>query len=221
MEKSAILFGSIGTLVETSAMQRAAFNKAFAEAGLDWEWGEKEYIQMLQKPGGRARIADYAKQRGESVSASELHSRKTAIFGEMLAEEGISPRPGVLSLIRFAKDEGLKLGFATTTSVNNVQAIFNALNGILQRSTFDFVGTSDMVSAGKPDPEIYERAMTELDVSARACLAIEDTPSSLKAAREAGIDCIAFPGAYVKPQDFSDAYRVVEKLDPALFPVLA
>ena len=46
-----ILFGSIGVLTESSAIQRRAFNEAFKEFGLDWYWNVANYIKMLQKPG--------------------------------------------------------------------------------------------------------------------------------------------------------------------------
>ena len=44
----AILFGSIGTLVETSELQRTAFNQAFSEAGLDWTWNPDETKSCLK-----------------------------------------------------------------------------------------------------------------------------------------------------------------------------
>ncbi len=221
MDKRAIIFGSIGTIVETSAMQREAFNQAFAEAGLDWHWTEDEYIPLLRKSGGRQRIADYADSKDEDVSATELHNRKTEIFGEMMMTKGLKPRPGVLPLVHFAKDNDMKLGFATTTSNNNVCAIFDALDGALHRSTFDFIGDLDEVTAPKPDPEIYYRTMTALTVTSDQCLAIEDTAVSMQAAVAAGIACIAFPGAYADADDFKDAYRIVDQLDPHLLPVLA
>ena len=43
----AILFGSIGTLIETSDLQREAFNEAFKEAGLDWYWDHEDYTKLL------------------------------------------------------------------------------------------------------------------------------------------------------------------------------
>ena len=55
-----ILFGSIGVLVESSEIQRKAFNEAFKEFGLDWYWNVANYIKLLQKPGGLNRIADYS-----------------------------------------------------------------------------------------------------------------------------------------------------------------
>jgi len=217
--KKAIIFGAIGTLVETSKMQRDAFNQAFSEAQLDWHWSEDDYIQMLKKSGGCQRIADYADARGEDVNAQELHKRKTQIFNGMMEKDGLIPRDGVMETIAYAKRAGLKLGFATTTSPDNIQAIFNALDGALQRSMFDFVGSAETVTASKPDPEIYERAMDEMSVIAAECIAIEDTAVSMQAAVAAGIDCVAFAGAYTEASDFDDGVHLVERLDPSdLFP---
>ena len=56
----AIFFGSIGTMVETSEIQRKAFNTAFKEFGLNWYWNTGDYINMIQKPGGISRISDVA-----------------------------------------------------------------------------------------------------------------------------------------------------------------
>jgi phosphoglycolate phosphatase-like HAD superfamily hydrolase len=56
MTVKAILFGSIGTLVETSDFQRRAFNQAFAQAGLDWNWDTETYVRLLKKSGGQQRI---------------------------------------------------------------------------------------------------------------------------------------------------------------------
>ena len=43
MKYKALLFGSIGTLIESSDIQRNSFNEAFKEAGLDWYWDEQDY----------------------------------------------------------------------------------------------------------------------------------------------------------------------------------
>ena len=43
----AILFGSIGTIAETSRLQLRSFNQAFSESGLDWNWSIGEYQTML------------------------------------------------------------------------------------------------------------------------------------------------------------------------------
>ena len=48
----AILFGSIGTIADTSELQRQSFNKAFALHNLQWQWSRAEYISLLEKSGG-------------------------------------------------------------------------------------------------------------------------------------------------------------------------
>jgi len=53
---SAILFGSIGTLVDTSGLQRKAFNQAFESHRLGWHWNREQYINMLEESGGQQRI---------------------------------------------------------------------------------------------------------------------------------------------------------------------
>ena len=49
----ALLFGSIGTIVETSEIQRQSFNKAFKDAGLNWYWNIATYCDLLKDPGGK------------------------------------------------------------------------------------------------------------------------------------------------------------------------
>ena len=90
MTVKAIFFGSIGTLVETSDLQRRAFNQAFSEAGLDWNWSAEVYKHLLTKSGGRGRIQDFASQHGMDVDASQLHLRKTEIFDALMAAHGKS-----------------------------------------------------------------------------------------------------------------------------------
>jgi len=210
----AILFGSIGTLVETSELQRTAFNQAFSEAGLDWTWNPDEYKIMLKKSGGRNRINEYATYHGIKVNAHELHLKKTEIFDNMMKEEGISLRPGVANLIGYAIDNNVHLAFVTSTSDANVDAIFMALNGQLSRNDFNFIGNDKMVSKPKPDSEIYLKALSNLKLNAKDCLAIEDTEVSMRSAINANIKCIAFPGAMALDNDFSAALHISDDLSP-------
>ncbi len=220
MTKQAIIFGSIGTIVETSELQRKAFNRAFEEAKIDWNWSCDDYREMLKTSGGRQRISKYAEKMDVAVNAYDLHTRKTALFNEMMVDECLVPRSGVLQLIHFAKDAGMKVGFATSTSCNNIEAIFVALNGALHRSTFDFVGDNETVTTTKPDPEIYHRTMTALGVSAAGSLAIEDTAVSMQAALTAGIDCVGFPGTYGDASEMDGATRIVDSVEPSKLPFL-
>ncbi|WP_298860208.1 HAD-IA family hydrolase [uncultured Sulfitobacter sp.] len=201
-ELKTLLFGSIGTIVETSELQRRAFNQAFDENDIGWEWDTGTYRALLKQSGGRQRIEDYACERGTAVDATALHARKTEIFNRMMKEEEVLPRPGVLDVVRAAQSNGVRLGFVTSTSVQNTDAVFNALGGALSRQDFDFVGDAKMVENSKPAPDIYQVAKEILQIDPKTCLAIEDTAVSLAAATAADLNCIAFPGAYADVDEF-------------------
>ena len=212
MNYKAILFGSIGTLLETSELQRTAFNQAFSENGLDWNWNQAQYQNLLKKSGGRQRIEDFAAQQGVKVDAKKLHDEKTKIFDDLMVSGNVLLRPGVANLIEQALDNGIKLAFVTSTSKDNVDAVFQALKNQLNRSNFSFIGNDKMVSNTKPEPDIYLKALSELNLEAQDCIAIEDTEVSMQSALAASIKCIGFPGAFAKDNDFSSAILVTDNL---------
>ena len=82
----ALLFGSIGSIVETSDIQRKSFNKAFKQHGLDWNWTKGEYLSLLNKSGGKDRISRYAKKNKEIVNSTYLRNLKTKIFNNLIQE---------------------------------------------------------------------------------------------------------------------------------------
>ena len=212
MNYKAILFGSIGTLIETSELQRNAFNQAFSENGLDWNWNPAQYQDLLKKSGGRQRIEDFAAQQGIEVDASKLHDEKTKIFDELMVDGGVLLRPGVANFIDQALDNEIKLAFVTSTSKDNVDAVFQALKNQLNSSNFSFIGNDKMVSNTKPSPDIYLKALSELNLKAEGCVAIEYTEVSMQSALAASIKCIGFPGAFAKDNDFSSAILVTDNL---------
>jgi hypothetical protein len=140
------MFGSIGTLVEPSNLQRRAFNRAFKNAGLDWNWTIDTYKRLLTTSGGRDRIQNYASRRGIVVDADHFHQCKTEIFDSLMANGDIQLRAGVKDVISFAAQNDIQLAFVTSTPKANVDAVFSALSDQLKRSDFAFVGNNTMVS---------------------------------------------------------------------------
>ena len=212
---SAVLFGSIGTLADTSEQQREAFNLAFTQHGLDWQWDRDAYVAMLATSGGQSRIAEYARTRGESVDAPAVHRTKSELFQQSLATVGVPPRPGVVETIEAAKVNGLKLALVTTTTRANISALFQALGDSVQESDFDLVVDLDAVPAPKPDQAAYAFALAQLGERPADCLAIEDNVDGVASALAAGVACVAFPNANTAGHRFEGARRQVERLDAA------
>ncbi|MEL7100345.1 MAG: HAD-IA family hydrolase [Pseudomonadota bacterium] len=193
MTYSALLLGSIGVLVDTSDMQRRAFNTAFEITGTDWHWDSDTYARLLEIPGGKARLAAYAEQQGHEVDVTAIYEAKVEVFEIGLQSEGLRLRPGIADLIVEARMQGIKLGFVTSTDKRQVAGVLEALRDEVKPSVFDFIGHCGLVPRTKPAPDIYNEALRALDVDAGKALAIEDTPESAAAAIAAGIETWAYP----------------------------
>jgi HAD superfamily hydrolase (TIGR01509 family) len=209
----AILFGSISTLVDSSELQRRAFNEAFEAHGLDWQWSQPDYIAMLDSNGGAQRIADYAESRGDDVDADAVHATKSQIFQELLATAGLTARPGVAETVREAKRRDVKLGFVTTTSPENISALLETLSPDITADTFDLIVDRDSVPNPKPDADVYVYALEQLGEDASTIVAIEDNVGGVAAASAAGVKCIAFPNENTTGGDFAAAAETVDTLD--------
>ena len=72
MLKTALIFGSIGTVMETSDVQRRAYNQALKEAGLNWDWTREIYAELLNQSGGQERLAMLASATGTTLSQQQL-----------------------------------------------------------------------------------------------------------------------------------------------------
>jgi HAD superfamily hydrolase (TIGR01509 family) len=210
---SAVLFGSISTVADTSELQRQAFNQAFDAHGLGWRWDHDDYLAMLTTSGGQARITDYAKSLGQTVDAKAVHGTKSQIFQESLATAQLSPRPGVVETIKGARGQGLKVGLVTTTARANITALLGALSPDITTSDFDVIVDASSVTSPKPDQAAYAFALQSLGEERGDCAAIEDNVDGVQAAKAAGLACVAFPNENTAKHDFSAADRRVDQVN--------
>jgi HAD superfamily hydrolase (TIGR01509 family) len=218
MPKTALLFGSIGSVVETSDIQRRAYNQALQEAGVHWVWDRETYAELLEQAGGKERLSMLASATGAILSAEQIekiHARKTEIACEEVVRAHVSPRPGVSELIRLGKERGMKLAFVTTTYRPNIDAIFEAAKPALSEEDFDAVVARVDVTHPKPAPDAYLFALRELGVEPSDALAIEDTAASVMSAKRAGLTVVATPGELTSGQDFWQADIVLDALATA------
>jgi HAD superfamily hydrolase (TIGR01509 family) len=213
----AILFGSIGTLIETSNIQRESFNQAFKEIGLDWYWDQESYKQLLKKSGGTKRIEDFAEKNNTNVDAKKIRERKTLIYNEKLRSCITLPREGVLDVIQYARKHNIKKGLVTSTTTENIDSVFETLNKKIIREDFDFIGNNSLIKMPKPEPDIYLKAVNDLKIHPSECIAIEDSVESSLSAYKAKIKCVAFPGLFHIDDDFSLCIKSYEKLDISVF----
>lgn len=215
MLKTTLMFGSIGTVMETSDVQRRAYNQALKEAGLNWVWTREIYTDLLNQSGGQERLSMLASATGAQLLPQQIeaiHARKTKLACDELAANRQGLRLGVAELITWAKARGMKLAFVTTTFQPNIDAVFQSSGGALSAGDFDYVGTRSRVTHGKPSPEAYLIALEALGIAAEQAVAIEDTSASVMSAKRAGLQVIATPGELSAGQDLWQADLVCDAL---------
>lgn len=217
----ALIFDVDGTMADTERDgHRVAFNAAFREAGLPWNWDVQHYGELLAVMGGKERMAHFARQAYPELAARpefdhlvrKLHVLKTSHYVHLVEAGALPLRAGVASLIREARKAGIKLAIATTTSPENISALLRYSLAHDAEKWFDVIGAGDIVPAKKPAPDIYLWVLERLGIPAENCLAIEDSAHGLKAAMAAGIPTLVTENAYTHGQDFSGAVAVLSDL---------
>jgi len=202
----AIIFGGIGTIANTSYLQRKAFNTAFEQLSIAWHWGEEEYRRLIVETGGESRIGQYNEKYGglpKGILPQQVHELKSNLFHNFMNNSKLPLRQGVKWVIDHAKFNNIKLAFATTTSRKNIDILLSSTG--LDPSIFDIISNRALVDAPKPEPEVYQYCLNKLNVGANNSVAIEDASSGVEAAVSAGIKCVAFPNEFTANHNYLDA----------------
>ena len=216
----AIIFDVDGTLAATEETHRQAFNAAFNEFNIPFQWSVSEYIELLNISGGKERIFKFL-QSNEFIAPEngnlrdytlKLHQRKSEIYREKLIAGHIGLRKGVERLINEAKDKGIIMAIATSTSTANVETVLKSTLGEDALSYFETLVSCDLVTDKKPSPAVYQYALANLGLKPENCIVLEDTSNGNRAALSAGIKTVVTTHPLTVDEDFTGASLVVDQL---------
>lgn len=220
MTIKAIIFDVDGTLADTEDGHRTAFNKAFADSGLNWNWDVALYDKLLKVTGGKERIkyfvsdflTDFEQPADFDGFVKKLHAIKTTHYTTMIGEGNVPLRPGIKQLIHDAHAAGITLAIATTTTPENVSALLKVGLGENWAQFFSANGCGDIVPHKKPAPDIYLWVLEKLGLAARDCIAVEDSENGLRSSLAAGIKTFITTNHYTRNHNFEGATAIFEDL---------
>ena len=179
----ALLFDIDGTLADTDALHREAFNRIFGPRGhvFDHARFSKELQGFSNVSIGERFLADEAPERRAAILDEKEHIFRTLVAGQ------VKPVAGLMALLDRADATGIPMVAVTNAPRLNAQMLLSGL-GIMDR--FKAIVIGDELPHGKPHPLPYLEGLRFAGAAAHASIAFEDSRSGIQSASAAGIPTI-------------------------------
>lgn len=182
----AIIFDMDGVLVDSEDFWKQAEYEVFSSLGVDVN--EKLVVKTKYMTTQEVTQFWFERQPWSCVSLEEAERMVVdRVIHHIESENCIIP--GVINTIQHLKISGFKVGLATNSPSKIIASVKDKLNleGIL-----DVIVSAEYLEKGKPDPAIYRDAAKNLNLAPSNCIAIEDSPSGIRAAKDAGMLALGF-----------------------------
>jgi len=184
-----------GTIANTELEAHLpAFNTAFKELSIDWNWDSDKYIRLLRINGGKNRIAYYSKSNNYNISEEliiKIHETKQFHYLEIIKKNCVSFKTGVFRLINELHRKKVRQFIVTSSSRKQVDLLIKYLfNGF---NPFEFIISSEDVELKKPNPLPYLKAIHLSGIKQSNSIVFEDSNPGLKSSLAANLPTIFVP----------------------------
>lgn len=132
----------------------------------------------------------FAEKYPELPPFAEFRVRPFAEFKALNEQQGMPLKPGIRELLSFLKEEGYRIGLASSTHLELIQ---KELRMEKLDSYFDAITGGDLLKRSKPHPDIYLMACQMLGCTPSEAYAIEDSYNGIRSAYHAGMHPIMVP----------------------------
>jgi mannitol-1-/sugar-/sorbitol-6-/2-deoxyglucose-6-phosphatase len=178
----AVVLDMDGLLIDTEPVWRSAEKEVFADLGV-----ELTEADLLDSTGVRIDELAAVRLPLHGPGPAEVADRITNQVVDYVKRAG-EPMPGVPEAIALFGRSDLCLAIASSSPKRLIDAVCTRL-----RLDVDVRCSALDEAHGKPAPDVYLAAARRLGLSPARCLALEDSPSGVLAAKDAGMTCVAVP----------------------------
>jgi beta-phosphoglucomutase family hydrolase len=204
-ELEAVIWDMDGVLADTAPHHLRAWQETFAKRGIDFTEAD------FERGFGVRNDAIIRNTLGEQTTDAEIEAiarEKEATFRRIIGSD-IKPLPNVLELLRQLHDRGIRMAIASSTVIENIRLIIGSL-GI--EKYFKAVITGHDVTEGKPSPQVFLLAAQRLGVNPANSIVFEDAVAGVKAAKSAGMHCVAITSTHPR-EKLAEADLIVDSLE--------
>lgn len=205
--KQLVIFDMDGLMFDTERIYYKAWQEAAAIYGYRMTW--EIYVQIVAR-NSRYIEKVLKKILGEDLPYEAICEKKRALSDEMIAREGIQKKAGLVELLDYLEEKGIKKAVATS-SMRAKALRYLELAEIKER--FDFIICGSEVEESKPNPEIFLKAAAYIGVKAEECMVLEDSRLGIQAAKAAGMTGVFIPDLVIADEEIlGNASRHVTSL---------
>jgi len=184
-----------GTIANTELEAHLpAFNNAFNELGIDWNWDTNTYIKLVKINWGKNSISYYAKSNNDNFSEDlilKIHETKQFHYLEIIKKNVVSFKTGVFRLINELHRKKIRQFIVTSSSRVQVDLLVKYLfNGF---NPFEIIISSEDVELKKPNPLPYLKAVQLSGIKKNNTIVFEDSNPGLISAKAAKLPTIFVP----------------------------
>jgi beta-phosphoglucomutase len=203
-ELEAVIWDMDGVLADTASYHFLAWQAIFAKRDISFTEAD------FQRGFGTRNDAIIRNKLGEKTPDTEIETiarEKEATFRRLIGKD-IKPLPGVLKLLSQLHDRGIKMAIASSAVIENLRLIVGSL-GI--ESYFEAIITGREVTESKPSPQVFLLAAQRLGVEPANSIVFEDAVAGVKAAKSAGMHCVAITSTHSR-EKLAEADLIVDSL---------
>ncbi|MEA2008912.1 MAG: HAD-IA family hydrolase [Chloroflexota bacterium] len=201
-----LIFDFDGLILETESPIFVATRELYQSFGQELSLGTWAKVIGIS-PDEHDPVADLEALVGISLDREKLRAKLSRRENELVLTQEVLP--GVEDYIVAAKENGLKLAIASSSSR---KWVLGHLERLQLLRYFDAVCCSDDVERAKPDPALYKLALEKIGLKPSQAIVFEDSPNGVLAAKRANLFCVAIPTALIAHLSLDHADLVLGSL---------